>query len=216
MRNNNPNITEEHLDFIREMMNVGAGNASTALNQMLQCPVDLIIPKVHILPAAKVASILDNPASLVLCVRMEIVGDIAGDMFFIVPEEFRKKLISLAEKPLPGRYKLNGQKQKEGDLSAIVEIGNILSGVYLTAIHDFCGLNVYHTVPALAIDMIQPLLDESLIKTSIQLQTTIMIENEFVVEDHHSKTLLLIIPSAESIEPMISSFKQAKRAYGSA
>jgi len=215
MSTNTQLFTEEQLDFIREMMNIGAGNAVTALQQLLQCPVDLIIPKVHVLPAAHVSSILDNPASLVACVRMGMVGDIGGAMFFIVPEESRKELVSIAEKALLGLSKLPWQKSEEVELSVVAEIGNILSGVYLTAIHDFCGLNIYHTVPILAIDMIQPLLDEALIKTSIQIQTAIVIENEFLIEEHHIRTLLLIIPSAESVEPMIDALGQAKKAYGS-
>ena len=216
MKNNNPIITEEQIDFIREVMNVGAGNAATALQQMLQCPVDVIIPKVHVLPAAQVSSIQDNPASLVACVRMGIVGDIGGAMFFIVPEESTKELIHLAEKSLPGPYRLMGRKQEEVGLSAIAEIGNILSGVYLTAVHDFCGLNTYHTTPALAVDMIQPLLDEALIKTSLQIQMAILIENEFVLEERRFRTLLLIIPSVESIKPLVDSLGQAKKAYVSA
>ena len=215
MSNNNPILTEEQLDFIREMMNIGAGNATTALQQMLQCPVDLIIPKVHVLSVVQVSSILDNPALLVACVRMGMVGDISGAMFFIVPEESRKELVSIAEKALMGLSKLPWQKSEEVELSVVVEIGNILSGVYLTAIHDFCGLNIYHTVPILAIDMIQPLLDEALIKTSIQIHTAVLVENEFVIEEHHIRTLLLIVPSLESVKPMIDALRQAKKAYGS-
>jgi len=216
MSQNTQLMSEEQLDFIREMMNIGAGNAVTALQQLLQCPVDLIIPKVHVLPTVKLSSVLDNPASLVACVRMGMVGDIGGAMFFIVPEESRKKLVSIAEEALLGLNKLPWQKSEEVGLSVVVEIGNILSGVYLTAIHDFCGLNIYHTVPVLAIDMIQPLLDEALIKTSIQIQTAVLIENELVIEEHHIRTLLLIVPSAESVKPMIDALGQAKKAYGSA
>jgi len=215
MSKNTQLITEEQIDFLREMMNIGAGNAATALQQMLQCPVDLIIPRVHVLPVVQVSSILDNPASLVACVRMGMVGDIDGAIFFIVPEESRKTLVSIAEKALLGLSKLPGQKSEEAELSVVVEIGNILSGVYLTAIHDFCGLNIYHTVPVLAIDMIQPLLDEALIKTSIQIQTAVLIENEFLIEEHHIRTLLLIVPSLESVKPMIDALGQAKKAYGS-
>ena len=216
MSKNTQLFTEEQMDFIREMMNIGAGNAVTALQQMLQCPVDLIIPKVHVLPVTQASSILDNPASVVACVRMGMVGDIGGAMFFIVPEESRKKLVSIAEKALLGIRKLPWQKSEEVELSVVVEIGNILSGVYLTAIHDFCGLNVYHTVPVLAVDMIQPLLDEALIKTNLQMQTALLVENEFVIEEHHIRALLLIIPSSESVKPMIDALGQAKKAYVSA
>lgn len=214
MNNHEQHFTEEQLDFIREMMNIGAGNAVTALYQLLQCPITLVIPAVHVLPVAHVSSIMENPDSLVACVRMGMIGDIGGAMFFIVPEESRKKLESIAEKAQMGILKLTEQKHEEEDLSIIVEIGNIIGGVYLSAIHEFCALNIYHTVPVLAIDMIQPLLDEALIKTSLQIQTVILIENEFIINENRIKTLLLIIPSPESTKPLINALGQAKKAYG--
>ena len=55
MSTNTQLFTEEQLDFIREMMNIGAGNAVTALQQMRHCPVDLIIPTVHVLPVVQVS-----------------------------------------------------------------------------------------------------------------------------------------------------------------
>jgi chemotaxis protein CheC len=216
MNKNTRLFTEEQMDFIQEMMNIGAGNAVTALHQLLQCPVNLIMSRVHVQPVTQVSSIFDNPLLLVACVRMGMVGNISGTMFFIVPEESRKELVSLAEKALPGLSELPGWKPEEGEPSVVIEIGNILCGVYLTAIHDFCGLNIYHTVPVLAIDMIQPLLDETLINISLQAQMVIVIENEFAIEEHHIRTLLLMSSSADSAKPMIDALGQAKKAYGSA
>jgi len=210
MRNKTKIFTDEQLDFVKEMMNIGAGNAAAALQQMLECPVDLNIPKVHVLHPSLVPSILEKPASVVACVRMGMVGDITGSIFFIVPEEHRKILIDMAQRALTGSQR----KPEEVELSTLAEIGNILSGVYLTAIHDFCGMDIFHTVPVLAIDMIQSLLDEALAKTSLQLQIALLIENEFILQEHHIRTLLLVIPAADSIEPLINALGQAKRIYG--
>jgi chemotaxis protein CheC len=214
MNKNTRLFNEEQMDFLREMINIGAGNAATALHQLLQRPVDLITSSVHVQLVTQVSSILDNPLLRVACVKMGIVGNISGTMFFIVPEESRKELVSLAEKAQMGIRKLPWQKNGEGELSAVAEIGNILGGVYLAAIHDFCGLNIYHTVPVLAVDMIQPLLDETLIKISLQAQMVIVIENEFDIEGHHIRSLLLISSSTDSAKPLIDAMEQAKKAYG--
>ena len=171
-------LTDEQLDYIREVMNIGAGNAATSLQQILQCPVNLRIPKVHVLHPSDVPSILEKPASMVACVRMGMVGDIKGSMFLIVPEEHRQALAVMAKRALTGSQRKPG----EAELSTITEIGNILSGVYLTAVHDFCGMHIYHTVPVLAIDMVQSLLDEALANTSLQLQMAILIETTMLKE----------------------------------
>jgi len=216
MNNNNQPFTEEQLDFISEMMNIGAGNAATALQQMLQCPVNLIIPRVHVIPVTHVPTTFDNPASPVICVKMRMVGDVGGGLFFIVPEEHKDRLVSLVKRATPGLSRLENQRPDEMGLSVLTEIGNILGGTYLTAIHDFCGLNIYHTVPILAIDMIQSLLDEALVRLSLQARTALLIENEFIIEKSRIRTLLLLIPAAESIEALVNSLEKARKAYVSA
>ncbi len=216
MTKNTQLFTEEQLDFIQEMMNIGVGNASTALHQLVQCRVDLIRSKVHVRPISQASSILDNPLLLVACVRMAIVGEQSGDMYFILPEESRKELVSLAENALPGLSTLPGLEHEEREAYAVSEIGNILCGVYTAAIHDFCGLNIYHTIPTFAIDMVQSLLDETLIKTSRQTRMVILIENEFAVNGRRVETLLIISSSADSVRSLIDALGEAKKAYGSA
>ena len=203
-------LSEEQLDFLREMISIGAGNAATAFTQMLQCEVKVTIPAVHILPSPRVSSVLGEPSLPVLCVRMGMVGDVAGELFFIVPDEQKTKLTHLVERATPGTKK----KYTDVDLSVLTEVGNIIAGVYLTAIHDFCKLNIYHTVPTLAIDMIQSLLDESIATLSRQVQTLILIENEFMVDEHLIRTFFLMVPAMESVKTLVDSIDQARMVLG--
>ena len=210
-------LSEEQLDFLREMMNIGAGNAATAFTQMLQTEVELIIPAVSVLPAPKVPSIFGDPSLPVACVRMRMVGDVTGDLFFIVPDEQKMNLIHLVEQAMPRpdlcRTTLRRRKGPDLDLSVLAEMGNILAGVYLTAIHDFCQLNIYHSVPTIAIDMVQSLLDESMIVLGSEVQTIILIENEFIVKENRISTFLLLIPTVQSVKILVDSVEQAKMAY---
>jgi len=191
------------------MMNIGVGNAATALSQILQSEVNVIIPAVHVIPVTQAPSVLGDPSLPVTCVRMDMVGDVAGDLFFIVPEEHKVKLTHLVQRATPGPK----SRGTDIDLSVLTEIGNIVAGVYLTAVHDFCKLNIYHTVPVVAIDMIQSLLDESLVRLSRQVQVAITIENEFIVEKERIRTFLVMIPSMESVNTLVNSIGQAKMAY---
>jgi len=206
--NNEKFVSEEQLDFLREMMNVGAGNAVTALSQMLQREVNMDIPAVRILPAPQVSPILDNPSLPVTCVRMGMVGDATGDLFFIVPDEHKASLIHLVQQATPGPKDTG----TAGGHSIITEIGNIVAGVYMRAIHDFCKLNIYHTLPALKIDMLQSLLDGSIAAMSHQAQIAFIIENVFVVEEHRIRTFFLILPPASSVQRLVDSMGQAKMA----
>jgi len=217
--NNQEMLSAEQIDFLSEMMNIGAGNAVTALSQMLRCEVNVRIPTVHVLPAPKAPSVLGDPSLAVACVRMGMVGDVMGELFFIVPADQRADLTHLAERAVrmrndespPSAFRIPHSE----DISVLTEIGNILAGVYLTAIHDFCRLNIYHTVPTIAIDMIQSLLDESIVVLSRQVQALILIENEFIVEERRIKTFLLLIPAVESVRTLVDSIVGARMAYGS-
>ena len=210
-------LSEEQVDFLTEITNIGAGNAAAALSQVLQCQVDLVIPRVFIIAETKELSTLDNPSLPVVCARMGMVGDVSGGLFLIVPEEQKEDLIRLAERAMTGngqswRAGLTSQQSDDLRLSVIAEISNIVAGVYLTAVHDFCRLNIYHTVPTVATDMVQALLDESLVRLSRQVQHIIVIENEFMVEEKLIKTFLVMIPSVDSVDILVNSIGQARMA----
>jgi len=217
MNNKKQLLSEEQVDFLNEITNIGAGNAAAALSQVLQCQVDLVIPRVFIIAETKELSTLDNPSLPVVCARMGMVGDVSGGLFLIVPEEQKEDLIRLAERAMTGtgqswRAGLTSQESDDLKLSVIAEISNIVAGVYLTAVHDFCRLNIYHTVPTVATDMVQALLDESLVRLSRQVQHIIVIENEFMVEEKLIKTFLVMIPSVESVDILVNSIGQARMA----
>ena len=210
-------LSPEQVDFLTEMMNIGAGHAATALTQVLQRRVDLVIPRVFVMADAQELSILDSPSLPVACARTGMVGDVSGDLFFIVPEEQKNDLIRLAEQAMMDTsqsWRAGSRSQEPDDLklSVIAEIGNIVAGVYLTAVHDFCRLNIYHTVPTVATDMVQALLDESLVRLSRQVQHIIVIENEFMVEEKRVRTFLVMIPSVESVNILVNSIGQARMA----
>jgi chemotaxis protein CheC len=205
-------LSEGQLDFFRELVNIGAGHAADALQQMLMCPVVLKIPGVYFVAPNHVAGMLENPASLVIGVRMEMVGDIKGEIFFVLLAKYRKTIAYMAEKTLTG----TSQDEDKLALSAITEIGNIITGVYLTAVNKFCGLNIYHTVPYTATDMKQSLLDETLAVNLQNRRVAIMVETRFSVGQKKITAELIVVPEDDSVKPLIKAMKQAKKIYAAA
>lgn len=205
-------LTDEQVDFLKEMMNIGGGNAATALSQMLGAGTDMKTTAVYSLLPKKVADSIGDPELPVACVKMNLLGDVSGYIFFIVSEMEKAELVHMAEKTFLGRIRPGPL-----DTSALEEIGNVIAGVYLTAIHDFCKLNIYHTVPVLAIDMIQSLLDEALSELGRQCESVIVVEHEFVISiegeiianEKHIRSFVLMLPTLESIKTLIDSIKDA-------
>ncbi|HHT9110112.1 MAG TPA: chemotaxis protein CheC [Candidatus Brocadiaceae bacterium] len=205
-------LTEEQMDYIREMINIGTGNAAVAFSQMLQRSVDIKIPEIYFFQASQIPPFLKDPAQPFAGVSMQMVGDIRGRLFFLVPEEQKNILTEFIEKATPGYENKGGV---DIDLSVLEELGNILAGVFLVSIHDFCKLNIYHSVPELRTDMIQSLLDESIADTADGFSRIILIESEFAVVRENIRTFFLIIPTMESAKKLVNSINDArKQMYG--
>jgi chemotaxis protein CheC len=201
-------ITDEQLDFIRELLNIGAGNAGGALEQVLQCKVELCMPKVKILRAHEVATYLTgSPAVPVIGVKMDLVGDVTGALFVILSQDDLEKISVLIKNVSHGEM----SNKETYALHAIAEISNMLAGVYLTAIHDFSSLSIYHTIPRSAVDMIQSILDETLIEVCGTIPDIFVFVNEFAVKTQSFKMYMLLIPSPGSFDSLAGSFQAARR-----
>ena len=79
-------LTLEQRDFLAEMMNIGAGNAATALSQVMRCNIDVRIPKVVVArPSTLVDLITNEPSFAATCIRMDMCGQVRGELYYIVP-----------------------------------------------------------------------------------------------------------------------------------
>lgn len=203
-------LSEEQMDFVSEMMNIGAGNSVEALSQLLQSPVDVKIPKLDVFPISKMPAVFSESSRPFAATAMEMVGDIKGYLFSLVPDEQKYDFIELAKKSSPG-YE---DESPEEDLSVLTEVSNILAGVFLGAIHDFCKLNIYQTVPTLKVDMFQSLIDGALVDIGRETAKVIMIEVEFLIAEKVVKIFFLIIPTVGSLKRLGDSIKEVREMYG--
>lgn len=139
---------------------------------------------------------------------MGIVGNVRGNLFFIVPHEHKAGLMTLAERARPGF----GKVKMGHDESVFEEIGNIMAGVYLTAIHDFTGLNIYHTVPCMSTDMLLSLIDENIDDKTMAASNFILIENSFSADGKpalKAQVFFIIILKIDSIRSFLDSMQTA-------
>ena len=86
-------VTENYYDVLKEIGNIGAGNAMTALSQMLQCKVDMKVPQVRLLEFHEVGDMMGGEEQIMVGVFLGVEGDITGSMMFMVQEESAKHLI---------------------------------------------------------------------------------------------------------------------------
>lgn len=203
-------FSDEQLDFLGEIFNIGAGNAATALTQILGCLVEMRTPSVQLYSNSQTLSILQNSSTVVTSVRMGIVGDFGGDLLFIAKEEDMHKMIDLANLATLRRKRLNIHMKD----SIVMEIGNIVAGVYLTAIHDFCKFSIYHDVPTLANGTIELILSEQVMRIGFEIKQVLLTETEFIAEKKDISSFLLMLLPLNDAKKLADAIEQVRFRYG--
>ncbi|WP_440895329.1 chemotaxis protein CheC [Amphibacillus sp. Q70] len=175
-------LTEGQLDVLKEVGNIGSGNAATSLSMLLGHKIDMKIPAVRVVDYNEMMDLVGGPETLIAAVFLRIEGDTPGNMFFVLsPEEasnFVKQMTGQAN------FSVSEPPHDEMALSALQEAGNILAGSYLSALSDFIELSLQPSVPILTIDMAGAILAEGLMELSQVSDYAIIIET---IIDNHSE-----------------------------
>jgi len=192
-------LNEIQLDALREVGNIGAGNAATALSNVVGKRVKMEVPLVKILPLKDVPEWLGGPEKEVLGVYLTMSGAATGHILFVMSIDDALKIMHILLGDLtPSREQV--LEMDEIARSAMEEIGNILSSSYLSALADFTGLRLNHSVPSLAIDMAGAIVDVILIEISKSGDYALLIETEFLEEENRIKGYFMLIPDTGSLE----------------
>jgi chemotaxis protein CheC len=189
------------LDVLREVGNIGAGHAATALSKLIQKEVDMKVPQVNIIPFDEIADFVGGAEALVVCVFLRVEGDCPGNMFFLLTIESANNLLN---KVLGMNQSETGAGFGEMEISALHEVGNILAGSYLSSLADFTKLNMQPSVPALAIDMAGALLSYGLIELGRSGDYALTIDTAFFEGNQEVEGHFFLIPDPDSFETLFS------------
>ncbi|XJZ28520.1 chemotaxis protein CheC [Bacillota bacterium Lsc_1132] len=174
-------FTSLHLDLLREIGNIGAGNSATALSKLLNKKIEMKVPNVEIVSFDEMVEMAGGAENVVASVFLRIEGEAPGSMFFVLPltqaTHFIQQMIGDTQ------FSFEAPPYNEMALSALQELGNILSGSYLTALSDFTHLTLYPSVPALGIDMVGAIISFGLIEYSRVCDYAIVIDTALNEED---------------------------------
>ncbi|MFJ7667748.1 chemotaxis protein CheC [Lysinibacillus sp. NPDC097195] len=198
----NQKITSLHLDVLKEIGNIGAAHAATALSNLLGKKIDMRVPKVEMVSFNDMMELAGGSENVVVGIFLRIEGDAEGSMFFILPIEqanrFIRRLIQ------DESFDFKNPPVSELGLSAMQEMGNILSGSYLSALSDFTNLKIYPTVPGLSVDMFGAIISIGLIELSHVSDNVIVINTSIFedgVEDHETvRGHFFLLPDPDSFD----------------
>ncbi|PWA13526.1 CheY-P-specific phosphatase CheC [Pueribacillus theae] len=193
-----------HLDILKEIGNIGAGHAATALSKLLRHPIDMNVPNVKIVSFDEMTDFIGGEETIIAAVFFRIEGDAPGSMFFMLELDQASKLMSqVTGMPIH----LKEPPYDELAMSALQEVGNILTGSYLSALADFTKLNLHPSVPAVGIDMAGALINYGLIQISQVSDFAVVINTVFMEENTVSSVIngqVLLLPDPESFQTIFS------------
>ncbi|MBQ7991069.1 MAG: chemotaxis protein CheC [Oscillospiraceae bacterium] len=202
-----------HLDVLREIGNIGQGNAATALAAFSRKLVTIDVPCVRILDINEAAQFLGGPENVVTAICVRLKGDISGMMLTIMEREFVSDLIRLVFGAEPDDLYAMDDLQN----SFVQEIGNILSGSYLNAVSAMSGMSAEVTVPSVATDMVGAILAVPAVECAALGTKVMFIEDSFTFADGFDENErvsgsavrcnMILVPQMSSLEMLFDRLK---------
>ena len=194
------------LDALREVANIGAGHAATALSQMVGETIMITVPTINIARLEEVPVQMADPDEPVAAVLMHMMGDLTGRTLLVFP---KRSAVRLASRLL--KKKENEQSLSEMGQSAIKEAGNILSSAYMNALSDFMGMLLLPSPPSLAVDMSEAVLTSTYLQFGTDRDYVVCVESEFVIDDESEplRGFFLLLPDAASLTAILKAVRVA-------
>ncbi|HHU70260.1 MAG TPA: chemotaxis protein CheC [Thermoanaerobacterales bacterium] len=191
------NISPTHIDILKEVGNIGAGNAATALAQLINKKITMRVPEVNIMSFDEIIDVVGGPENMVAGIYLRFMGGIDGNILFIIPYRNTLNLLDI----------IFGEKKRDLfcefdpiERSALAEIGNILAGSYLSAISSLTKMLLKPSVPALAIDMAGAILSVPLTYYGHVGDTALLIDTVFEEGENLIKGHFFLIPDVDGYD----------------
>ncbi len=195
------------LDALREVANIGAGHAATALSQMIGGTIMISVPRINVSRLEEVPPQVAAPEEPVAAVLMHMLGDLTGRTLLVFP---KKTAIRLAELMLR-RPAGSTPEFSEMEQSALKEAGNILSSAYMNALSDFMGLMLLPSPPSLAVDMSTAVLTSVYLQFGSDKDYVFCVESEFMMVDagERLRGFFLLLPDPASLQAILKAVRLA-------
>lgn len=189
------------IDVLKEIGNIGAGNATTALAQLINSKIDMKVPKVQLVGIGDLSDIVSGPEVLVVGILLTIGGDVDGMIMFMLEQNSAHHLVN----KIMGRNLDDFNQFTEMDMSALKEIGNIIASAYLNSISTLTNMKITASIPYMAIDMAGAVLSVPAIEFGKLGDQALFIQSQFLEDDTEVNGYSILIPTEDSYNKILVS-----------
>jgi len=198
--NSRRELREKELDALKEVANIGAGHAATALSQLTNRRIMIDVPKVQICTIEQAATAVGN-GGVVAAVLMQVLGDLTGRSLLLFEKSLALRLADMLLNRETGRTRVFAEFEQ----SALKETANILTGAYLNGLSDMLGLMLIPSVPSLAIDLSAAILSSAYLDFAYEQGDVIILDTRFRFEpgDDSMSGHFVLLPDPASLEVIL-------------
>lgn len=191
-------LSKEKFDVLKELANIGVGNALTSLSKMLnEEKVEMNVPEATLAPLQDVPDLLGGAELPVAGIYIESHGDIGLTILFVLSMDSAYKLISTL---LPGSQ---GELDEMG-LSALMEVGNILTGSYLNALSMMTNSRMMPSPPKIAVDMSGAIISTVIAEARIVDDEVVILKTSLNSLQSNISGHILILPERGSLKKIFT------------
>ena len=182
------------LDALRELANIGSGNASTALSSMLGRSVDISVPAALVLPMSEAVGTIGNAEDDVTGIVLSVVGEMEATVLLLLTPEHGALMCGLLGVPAGSEF---------AD-SALMEIGNIVGTSYLNALVAMTGMELEPTPPSIATDMLAAIVESVLATRATGDDVALLLDSDMVVEGEDCSVSFLLVPDPGGVRQLLA------------
>lgn len=192
------NLNDVQLDVMREIGNIGAGNACTALSGLIGTPIDMSVPRVQLLGVDSTSEYLGGGDAEVLGIKIDVKADLTGMMYHIVNKRFAERIINTFYPK-----KLNTMDDIDDmDMSVISEMGNITSGAYANALATLSGYVVDIGTPTPGGRTISEILRVPIEAYGEAGDKILVVDEQFIIDSEKLTSNMILVLEKDSLKKL--------------
>jgi chemotaxis protein CheC len=186
-------FTDMQLDALRELANIGSGNAGTALGQMLGRTVDISVPTAAVLPLADAVAIAGAPDALRHGVVVPVRGDLDAIVLLLFPDADARTLCGL--------YGID--PSTADGRSMLGEVGNILGTNYINVLAQMVAMELGPTPPQVVEDMLGSIMESVLLGRGEDIDSALILDSSLQVAGEQCSLSFLLLPADGGIRQLL-------------
>lgn len=187
--------TKIQIDALKEIINIGGGNAATSMSEITERSISVKIPRVEVLSYSEIYEQIMGEEEFVNCMIIKIKDEnnIGGSFMYVIRNDKKEEIIKTL---LPEGM----EADEEMEESILKEISNIVINSFLNAISKLLGDEIKSSMPYIYTDMFGAIFSSLYIESEQYDSSIIIMKNDFSYGEDQFISSLYFIPEMGMIE----------------